>query len=173
MKHENEKVALQAVEFWSTVCEEEIELAIEAQEVRNLAIWDHSLVIITYSFLSLSLSLSLQAEDMGEVAERQSYNFARASVPQLVPVLLWLLTKKDEDDDEDEWNVSMSAATSLGLLANCIDDNIVQPVIQFVEQNIRSPDWKFREAAVMAFGSILEGPNTAILNPLAQTVSLF
>lgn len=34
MKHEDEVVALQAVEFWSTVCEEEVELAVEAQEVR-------------------------------------------------------------------------------------------------------------------------------------------
>lgn len=33
MKHQDEQVALQAVEFWSTVCEEEVELAIEAQEV--------------------------------------------------------------------------------------------------------------------------------------------
>lgn len=33
MKHSDERVALQAVEFWSTVCEEEVELAIEAQEV--------------------------------------------------------------------------------------------------------------------------------------------
>jgi len=33
MQHADERVALQAVEFWSTVCEEEIELAIEAQEV--------------------------------------------------------------------------------------------------------------------------------------------
>ena len=33
MKNANERVALQAVEFWSTVCEEEIELALEAQEV--------------------------------------------------------------------------------------------------------------------------------------------
>jgi len=36
MKHPDERVALQAVEFWSTVCEEEVELAIEAQEVRHL-----------------------------------------------------------------------------------------------------------------------------------------
>ena len=34
MKHSDERVALQAVEFWSTVCEEEVELAIELQEVR-------------------------------------------------------------------------------------------------------------------------------------------
>jgi hypothetical protein len=33
MKNTEEKVALQAVEFWSTVCEEEIELAVELQEV--------------------------------------------------------------------------------------------------------------------------------------------
>ena len=35
MKHPDERVALQAVEFWSTVCEEEMELALEAQEVGN------------------------------------------------------------------------------------------------------------------------------------------
>ena len=34
MKHPDERVALQAIEFWSTVCEEEVDLALEAQEVR-------------------------------------------------------------------------------------------------------------------------------------------
>lgn len=33
MKAPDDAVALQAIEFWSTVCEEEIELAIEAVEV--------------------------------------------------------------------------------------------------------------------------------------------
>jgi importin subunit beta-1 len=33
MKHTDERVALQAVEFWTTVCEEEVELAAEANEV--------------------------------------------------------------------------------------------------------------------------------------------
>lgn len=33
MKHPDERVAMQAIEFWSTVCEEEIDLAIELQEV--------------------------------------------------------------------------------------------------------------------------------------------
>lgn len=33
MKHADERVALQAVEFWSTVCEEERELLYETQEV--------------------------------------------------------------------------------------------------------------------------------------------
>jgi len=34
MQNPEEKVALQAVEFWSTVCDEEAELMYEAQEVR-------------------------------------------------------------------------------------------------------------------------------------------
>jgi len=36
MKHPDERVALQAIEFWSTVCEEEVDLALEAQEVKCL-----------------------------------------------------------------------------------------------------------------------------------------
>ncbi len=45
MKHNDERVALQAVEFWSTVCEEEVELAVEAQEVRVCAALNPSVFI--------------------------------------------------------------------------------------------------------------------------------
>lgn len=38
MKHPDERVAIQAIEFWSTVCEEEVDLALEAQEVFALSI---------------------------------------------------------------------------------------------------------------------------------------
>ncbi len=33
MRHNEEPVALQAIEFWATVCEEEIELTLDAEEV--------------------------------------------------------------------------------------------------------------------------------------------
>ncbi|KAJ3081638.1 karyopherin beta [Quaeritorhiza haematococci] len=140
MKHEDEKVALQAIEFWSTVCEEETELNYEAQE----------------------------AFENGEPMDRVNHNFARSAVAELVPVLLWLLTKKEEDDDEDTWNVAMGAGTCLGLLANCVDDAIIPIVLPFVQTHIRSNDWRYREAAVMAFGSILEGPNGKVLVPIVQ-----
>ncbi|TPX34252.1 hypothetical protein SmJEL517_g03047 [Synchytrium microbalum] len=138
MKSDNQSIVLQAVEFWSTVCEEELELAAEAQE----------------------------ATEAGEQPTRQSQQFANGAVTELAPILLWLLTKKEEDDDEDEWNESMAAATCLTLLANCVEDTIVQPVISFVQQHIRTTDWKYREAAVMAFGSILEGPTPRLIIPL-------
>lgn len=138
MKHADEQVALQAVEFWSTVCDEEVELALEAEE----------------------------AAEFSEAPDRESSHFARVALPEVLPVLLLLLTKQEEDATDDEWNVSMAAGTCLSLLAQCVGDAIVTPIIPFVESNIKSPEWRCREAAVMSFGSILDGPEEKILEPL-------
>ncbi|KAF9528868.1 armadillo-type protein [Crepidotus variabilis] len=140
MKHSDDHVALQAVEFWSTVCEEEVELAIEAQE----------------------------AAEYGDAPETESRFFAKIALPEIVPVLLQLLTKQEEDAEDDEWNVSMAAGTCLSLLAGAVQDAIVPAVIPFIEGNIKSDDWHNREAAVMTFGSILEGPDPAVLTPLVN-----
>ncbi|CAO3677794.1 unnamed protein product [Umbelopsis vinacea] len=140
MNNEESGVALQAIEFWSTVCDEEIELQLHAEE----------------------------AAELNEQPQRVSHNFARAALPQILPVLLFLLTKQEEDEDEDEWNVSMAAATCLNLFAQCVGDSIVSPIVPFVESNISNEDWRFREAAVMAFGSILDGPSPELLIPLVD-----
>lgn len=79
-----------------------------------------------------------------------------------------LLTKQEEDADEDEWNVSMAAGTCMSLLAGAVQDAIVPAVLPFIEGNITSEDWHRREAAVMAFGSVLEGPDPSVLTPLAE-----
>ncbi|KAJ2019590.1 karyopherin Kap95 [Coemansia sp. RSA 455] len=138
MKHAEEKIALQAIEFWSTLCDEELELQLEEEE----------------------------AQELGHQLNRQSYQFAKSSLGLVMPTLLFLLTRQDEDADEDEWNVSMAAATCLSLLAQTVGNDIVSFVIPFVEQHIRNPDWHYREAAIMAFGSILDGPDANVLNPL-------
>ncbi len=85
-------------------------------------------------------------------------------------MLLWLLTKQEEDQDEDEWCVNMAASTCLGLFAQAVQDGVVAQVLSFVEQHIKSSDWRCREASVMAFGSIMEGPSTDVLVPLVEQV---
>ena len=144
MKSEHEEVSLQAVEFWSTVCEEEIELQLDAAEYGE----------------------DLDGEGPDGAGPRQSHNFARVALPDILPMILQLLTRQEEDATEDEWNVSMSAGTCLSLLAQTVGDSIVVPIIPFVEANIRNGDWHYREAAVMAFGSILDGPEAKLLTPL-------
>ncbi|KAI1851897.1 hypothetical protein JX265_008297 [Neoarthrinium moseri] len=138
MKNEDEDVAKLAVEFWSTVCEEEINIEEDNAQVES-------------------------SDQM-----RPFYNFARVATNEVVPTLLMLLTKQDEDAADDEYNLSRAAYQCLQLYSQAVNANIIPPVIQFVEGNLRSEDWHFREAAVAAFGAIMEGPDEKVLEPIVK-----
>lgn len=140
VKGDEEAVALQAIEFWSSICDEEIEL----QE--------------------------FEGEDSGESGVPHS-RFIEKALPYLVPMLLETLLKQEEDQDQDDsiWNVSMAGGTCLGLVARTVGDAILPLVMPFVEANIMKPDWRCREAATYAFGSILEGPTIEKLSMLLQS----
>ncbi|KAI1101014.1 ARM repeat-containing protein [Jackrogersella minutella] len=138
MKNEDEDVAKLAVEFWSTVCEEEINIDEDNGQVES-------------------------ADQM-----RPFYNFARVATNEVVPTLLQLLTKQDEDATDDEYNLARAAYQCLQLYAQAVVANIIPSVIQFVEQHLRSEDWHYREAAVAAFGAIMEGPDEKTLEPIVK-----
>ncbi|KUI62871.1 Importin subunit beta-1 [Cytospora mali] len=139
MKSEDEDVAKLAVEFWSTVCEEEIAIEDDNAQVDS-------------------------SDQM-----RPFYNFARVATTEVVPVLLTLLTKQDEDAADDEYNISRAAYQCLQLYAQAVQATIIPPVIQFVEANLRSEDWHQRDAAVSAFGAIMEGPDEKVLEPIVKS----
>ncbi|KAK0923251.1 karyopherin Kap95 [Friedmanniomyces endolithicus] len=138
MKNDEEDVAKLAVEFWCTVCEEEISIEDD----------------------------NSQAE--GTESLRPYFNFARVATQEVVPVLLELLAKQDEDAAEDEYNVSRAAYQCVQLWAQAVGSNTVAPVLSFVEANLRSEDWHYRDAAVSAFGAIMEGPDEKVLEPLVK-----
>lgn len=140
MKNEEEDVAKLAVEFWCTVCEEEISIEDD----------------------------NSQAQAEGSTELREYFNFARIATPEVVPVLLELLAKQDEDAADDEYNISRAAYQCLQLWAQTVGGVIVPPVLQFVEKNLRAEDWHYRDAAVSAFGAIMEGPDEKVLDPLVK-----
>ncbi|XP_014663042.1 PREDICTED: importin subunit beta-1-like [Priapulus caudatus] len=140
MKSDVDEVALQGIEFWSNVCDEEVDLAIEASE----------------------------AADQGRPPEHTSRFYAKGALQYLVPILLEKLTKQEEYDDDEEWNPCKAAGVCLMLMATCCEDDIVHHVLPFVQEHIKNADWRFRDAAIMAFGSILEGPDPAQLRPIAE-----
>ena len=41
-------------------------------------------------------------------------------------------------------------------------------MLQFVESNLRSENWHSRDAAVSAFGAIMEGPDDKVLDPIVK-----
>ncbi|XP_008543360.1 importin subunit beta-1 isoform X2 [Microplitis demolitor] len=140
MKSDTDEVALQGIEFWSNVAEEEVDLSMEEGE----------------------------ASEGGRPPSKVSRHYAKGALMFLVPVLIQKLTKQEEFDDEDDWNPSKSAGVCLMLLASCCEENIVPHVLPFVTENIKNPDWRFRDAALMAFGSILGGLEPSTLKPLVE-----
>ncbi|KAK8241286.1 armadillo-type protein [Phyllosticta capitalensis] len=164
MKSEEEDVAKLAVEFWCTVCEEEISIEDDNQQVQeNLDNPIYRMGSPTFDRLTFR-----QANAEGSTELREYFNFARVATQEVVPVLLELLTKQDEDADDNEYNISRAAYQCLQLWAQCVGSAVVPPVLAFVEKNLRAEDWHFRDAAVSAFGAIMEGPEEKMLDPLVK-----
>ena len=78
------------------------------------------------------------------------------------------MCRQDEDATDDEYNVSRAAYQALQLYAQCVQGDVIQPVLTFVEENIRNEDWRHRDAAVAAFGAIMDGPDPKVLEPLIK-----
>ena len=83
-------------------------------------------------------------------------------------MLLQLLTRQDEDATDDEYNISRAAYQCLQLYAQAVGSQLIPPVLGFVELNLRNESWRNRDAAVSAFGAIMDGPDDAVLLPLVR-----
>ena len=68
------------------------------------------------------------------------------------PFFVLTFRKQEECDDDDEWNPCKAAGVCLMLMATCCEDDVVGFVLPFVQSNITNEDWRYRDAAVMAFG---------------------
>jgi len=99
---------------------------------------------------------------------RPIFHFCAVATNEVVPVLLMLLTKQDEDAADDEYNISRAAYQCLQLYAQAVGGGVIQPVLSFVEANLRSDDWHHRDAAVSAFGAIMEGPEDKTIEPIVK-----
>jgi len=79
---------------------------------------------------------AVQAVEDGE--EAVNHSFIRQALQPLVSMLLDQLTKQEPGQDRDEgiWNLSMAAGTCLGLVAQCVKDEIVSLVMPYVQVGI-------------------------------------
>lgn len=83
--------------------------------------------------------------------------YIRAAYTGLMSLLLESLKKKSPNDESD-WNIPVASACCLNLIAAIAKDNITDQVMPYVAENIGSADWKCKDAALLAFASILKGP---------------
>lgn len=140
MQHENEEVTPCAIEIWSTICEEEIERIEEAEE----------------------------AQSNNEAPAHPCQKFIESAQAQLVPQLMICLTKQSEDVDDDTFDSATAAGSCIELIATTTKDLVVPIAMPFITQHIRSQDWRHREASILAFGAILDGPSPQVLSPMVS-----
>ncbi len=101
-------------------------------------------------------SVICEREDIEEGSNTLNLKIMAQCFTAVTPVLLSTLVKQSED--LDEWNVASAGGQCLKLLTKVVGDPIVDMIIGFVGNNIQNADWRFREAAILAFGSMLDGP---------------
>eukprot|EP00887_Chlorella_sp_A99_P006846 scaffold2.g6846.t1 len=142
VKQDEEEVALQALEFWCTVCEEELDRGGEAGEADSESI-NHRFIQAALPHLVPLLLEQLTKQEEGQEAEDGSWNLAMAAGSCL--------------------GLCASAAGDAIV-------PLVMPYVQAnIQKQDGAESWRYREAATFAFGSILEGPSAPTLGQLVHS----
>jgi importin subunit beta-1 len=140
IREDKEEVAKSAIEFWSSLCEVEQDLLDESSDF----------------------------QERGLPITRPCMGYVAAAVVHLAPILAGTLTKQDEDADEDSFNLHMAGHICLTCIAQTVEDTVVPVLMPFVQQNIQHENWRLRDAAIMAFISMLDGPKEETIGPFVS-----
>jgi importin subunit beta-1 len=111
------------------------------------------------------------AKQNNEEPQRKLLDITVSAVQKfkLVDLILNCLTKQDDNQTEDDWNISSSGATCLSLISKVVGNDMVEKVLPFITKNILNmDDWHMREASILSFSAVLEGPDTESLKLLIQ-----
>ena len=106
-----------------------------------------------------------EIEASRQESDQPTSHLSSSLSPTLCPLLLACLSQP-VSQDRDSWTLQKASGALLVTLAEVVGDAIVDLSLPFIITNIRSTEANKREAAVLALGSVLEGPEDQKLQPL-------
>lgn len=127
----NDEVVMQAIEFWSSICEEE-----------------------TNIFRENEAAVETGAEQL------PCHNFIQGVISDLAPHLFAALSRGELDPELEDTTVVSSASACISLIASTLGNGVVAYFIDHISTNINSPEEDLRTASILCFGSIMDGPST-------------
>jgi importin subunit beta-1 len=119
--------SIQAIEFWYSLATNEEALKKEIQEAR----------------------------ENDEQTELRSLEYVQHALPRIAPLLLQCMCLQGDNEEDDSYNITLSALNCLTIFASQSDASIFSIVLPQVEANIASQDWRYRDAALTALGCVL------------------
>lgn len=138
--------ALYAIEFWSSIADIEIDRGAEpGGEAHG------------------------QGEDLTNGGDGRKELYLHRFRDRLLPSLYAAVATQDSPDvDPDEWTLSMAAGACVSLCAQVLKDEILPSATHFIEANFAAAEWNKKDAAILVYGSIIEGPSTEKFGPLLR-----
>eukprot|EP00993_Chasmostoma_nieuportense_P000054 NODE_104_length_3154_cov_167.802775_g97_i0.p1 GENE.NODE_104_length_3154_cov_167.802775_g97_i0~~NODE_104_length_3154_cov_167.802775_g97_i0.p1 ORF type:complete len:897 (-),score=211.37 NODE_104_length_3154_cov_167.802775_g97_i0:408-3098(-) len=167
---EDEALALEACEFWSSIAEMEVAVAdIKPYIPQLLPILLKGMI---YSEFDRSV-LGGDDDDCG-IADKED-----AIHPHLINKAaksrVHAQHRDDDDDDDDaevsEWNLRKCSASSLDVFSSMYGDPLLETLLPMIQERMsESQPWEVRESAVLALGAIAEGCYSGMRPHLNQLV---
>jgi importin subunit beta-1 len=77
-------------------------------------------------------------------------------------------TEDEQLDEMAENNLTFSSGYTLENIARVCGNDVMQPVFNFITPKFASPNWGDRYVGMIAFGSIIDGPNS---QDMANTIA--
>jgi len=95
------------------------------------------------------------------------YFYVESKVAVVLPKILELLIAQDDDDDPDQWAPPKAASSCLDAMNDVCKAAMISDVITFADANAAPDDaggsWQQRDAALLAFASLLTSADEEIL----------
>ncbi|CBY08006.1 unnamed protein product [Oikopleura dioica] len=162
---EDEKVALEACEFWMALAEQQ-----ECVQVLGPFLNHLIPVLINGMRYSETDVLALRGDEDDENVPdsdqdiRPRHHRARMHG-----------AGDGESDDEDEdpmadWNIRKCSAAALDQLSNVFKDDILPHVLPKLEEVLYQNDWVYRESGILVLGAISDGCSIGMAEHLPQVV---
>ncbi|KAK4538029.1 hypothetical protein CDCA_CDCA15G4054 [Cyanidium caldarium] len=149
IQNDCDEVAMQAIEFWSTVADE------EASRLEEAALHLSNAVCLRIVEQAVAPLLPVLLQSMVRNGDGADGHAAA-----------------DEDDAEQvSWNKAAAAGTCVALMAQAAPDAVLQLTVPFVRENSQAQvAWPRREAAMLAIGSVVAAAAAATSDPKSASL---
>ena len=182
IKEDQEEVALQAIEFWSTVCDTEADL-LDAADPNDPC---HNFIKAAAPHLTPILLEQLTKQEEGLEQDDTGWNISTSAgtclglaarviggdIIQLVGVVTLSGSFPSSLTFKNIFSPSFVCVMHCEAHAPLLPFPQVMPFVQAnISKNTAAEDWRLREAATFAFGLVLDGPEpSALLDTVKQAL---
>eukprot|EP00767_Chilomastix_cuspidata_P000535 gnl/Chilomastix_cuspidata/1138.p1 GENE.gnl/Chilomastix_cuspidata/1138~~gnl/Chilomastix_cuspidata/1138.p1 ORF type:complete len:887 (-),score=411.31 gnl/Chilomastix_cuspidata/1138:279-2939(-) len=99
--------------------------------------------------------------------------YVKTALNWVVPDLLQAMCTQIENQEPEFINISAAAGVCLRECASATGDGIVGVVMQFVNKHVGSENWRFAEAATLAFGAIVPYCEAGLSQYISDALKFF